>query len=181
MGVNYGAAMISEGVFHSLSDDEVKNSGINFSYDDHGHPELGKISKAHIFSQLVDNTLGKTWLKVKTRPVEIGYDTRCYTPIAFDRVYCSLLGFGVYKLFSEGITGCMVYVNTKGDVAPLYLKDLQDPVTGKIPPRLVDINSQRVQSVIDNMLHYITPADYEAAGKFLQNPEEYDFRKILNW
>jgi len=63
----------------------------------------------------------------------------------------------------------------------LYLKDLQDPVTGKIPPRLVDIDSQRVHSVIDNIMHYITPADYEAAKKFLQNPEEYDFKRILNW
>jgi len=181
MGVNYGAVMISEGVFHALSDDEIKNSGLSFSYDDHGHPELGKISKAAIFSQLVDKMMGKLGLKVKTRPVEIGYDIRCTTPIAYDRVYCSLLGFGVYKLFSEGATGCMVYVNTRGDVAPLYLKDLQDTVTGKIPPRLVDINSQRVHSVIDNVMHYITPADYETAKKFLQNPEEYDFRKVLNW
>ena len=181
MGVKYGVAMISEGVFHSLSDDEVKNSGINFSYDDHGHPELGKISKAAIFSELVDKMMGKLGLKVKTRPVEIGYDVRCTNPIAYDRVYCSLLGFGVYKLFSEGATGCMVYVNAKGDVAPLYLKDLQDHVTGKIPPRLVDINSQRVNSVIDNVMHYITPADYEAAKQFLQNPEEFDFHKILNW
>ena len=181
MGVNHGAAMISEGVFHSLSEFEVASSGVLFSYDDHGHPELGKISKAHIFSQLVDYMLGRIGLKVKTRPVEIGYDTRCYTPIAFDRVYCSPLGFGVYKLFSEGATGCMVYVNVKGDVAPLYLKDIQDPLTGKIPPRLVDINSQRVQSVMDNVLHYITPDDYEAAKQYLQNPEDFDFRKILNW
>ena len=181
MGVNHGCAMISEGVFHSLSDNEVKNSGINFSYDDHGHPELGKISKAHIFSQLIDKKLSDLKIKVKTRPVEIGYDVRCYNPIAYDRVYCSLLGFGVYKLFSEGITGCMVYVNNQGDVWPLYLKDLQDPVTGKIPPRLVDINSQRVHSIVDNVMHYITPADYEAAKKYLNNPEEYDFRKILNW
>jgi len=181
MGVNYGVVMVSEGVFHALSDDEIKNSGINFTYDDHGHPELGKISKAAIFSQLVDNMMGKLGLKVKTRPVEIGYDVRCTPPIAYDRMYCSLLGFGVYKLFSEGATGCMVYVNGKGDVAPLYLKDLQDPVTGKIPPRLVDIESQRVRSVIDNVLHYITPDDYETAKKFLQNPEEFDFRKILNW
>ncbi len=181
MGVNHGCAMISEGVFHSLSDEEVKNSGIQFSYDDHGHPELGKISKAHIFSQLIDNKLSDLKLKVRTRPVEIGYDVRCYTPIAYDRVYCSLLGFGVYKLFSEGVTGCMVYVNAQGDVWPLFLKDLQDPVTGKIPPRLVDIDSQRVHSIIDNVLHYITPADYKAAEKYLKNPEEYDFFKILNW
>ena len=181
MGVKYGVAMISEGVFHSLSEKEVINSGINFSYDDHGHPELGKISKAAIFSELVDKMMGKLGLKVKTRPVEIGYDVRCTNPIAYDRVYCSLLGFGVYKLFSEGITGCMVYVNAKGDVAPLYLNDLQDPVTGKILPRLVDIDSQRVHSVIDNVMHYITPTDYEAAKQFLQNPEEFDFQKILNW
>jgi len=181
MNVKHGVAMISEGVFHSLSDEEIKNSGIQFSYDDHGHPELGKISKANTFSQLVDNMLKKQNIKVKTRPVEIGYDIRCYPPIAYDRMYCSLLGFGVYKLFKEGITGCMVYVDLKGDVSPLYLKDLQDPVTGKIPPRLVDINGQRVHAIIDNVLHYITPADYEDAKKYLSNPEDFDFRKILNW
>jgi 6-phosphofructokinase 1 len=30
-------------------------------------------------------------------------------------------------------------------------------------------------------MHYITPEDYEAAKAYLPNPEEYDFRKILNW
>ena len=181
MGVEHGVAIVSEGVFHALSDDEVKNSGISFTYDEHGHPELGKISKAAIFSQLVDNMMKKIGIKVKTRPVEIGYDVRCFPPIAYDRAYCSLLGFGVYKLFKEGATGCMVFVNHKGDVAPLYLKDLQDPVTGKILPRLVDINEQRVHSIIDNVLHYIEPADYQEAKKFFSNPEDYDFRKILNW
>jgi len=125
--------------------------------------------------------MAKLGIKVKTRPFEIGYDIRCYPPIAYDRMYCSLLGFGVYKLFKDGVTGCMVYVNNKGDVAPLYLKDIQDPVTGKIPPRLVDIDGQNVHAIVDHVLHYIEPADYEEAKKFLPNPEEYDFRKILNW
>ena len=181
MGVNHGVAMISEGVFHSLSNDEIKNSGIHFSYDDHGHPELGRVSKAHIFSQLVDNMLEKVKIKVKTRPVEIGYDVRCASPIAYDREYCSLLGFGVYKLFIDGETGCMVYVDVKGDVAPLYLKDIQDPETGKIPPRLVNINSQRINSVIHNVMHYITPIDYVKAKIYLQNPEDFDLYEILNW
>jgi 6-phosphofructokinase 1 len=34
-GVSYGAIVISEGVFHFMSDDEIINSGINFTYDDH--------------------------------------------------------------------------------------------------------------------------------------------------
>ena len=181
MGVNYGAAMISEGVFHALSDEEIKKSGIQFSYDEHGHPELGKVSKAHIFNELLEKKMKAIGVKVKSRPVEIGYEVRCQTPAAYDLVYCSLLGLGVYKLFTEGKTGCMVYVDQVGEVSPLYLKDLQDKVTGKIPPRLVDPEGNRVQAVVNDILHYITPADYEAAKKYVADPESYDFKKILNW
>ena len=166
MGVEYGVAMISEGVFHSLSDEEIAKSGIHFSYDDHG---------------MLEKKVKELGLKVKSRPVEIGYEVRCQTPIAYDLVYCSELGMGVYKLFSEGKTGCMVYISQDGFVSPLYLKDLQDPTTGKIPPRLVNIASDKIQQVINNILNYITPADYEQAKKWVSNPEEYDFRKILNW
>ncbi|MGL4955830.1 MAG: 6-phosphofructokinase [Bacteroidales bacterium] len=181
MGEDYGAAVISEGVFHELSDEEIKKSGVHFSYDDHGHPELGKVSKAHIFCEMIEAKLKALDIKVKARPVEIGYEVRCDTPVAFDLQYCSLLGFGVYELFKAGHTGCMVYVNHSGDVAPLFLRDLQDAKTGKIPPRLVDINSQFVQSITRNVLHFITPEDYEAAKKYVAEPEMFDFKKILNW
>ena len=181
MNMDYGVAMVSEGVFHSLDEEEILKSGINFSYDDHGHPELGKVSKAEMFNTLLEKRCKELGVKVKSRPVEIGYEVRCQTPCAFDLVYCSQLGMGVYKLFSEGKTGCMVYISQEGYVSPLYLKDLQDPETGKIPPRLVDINADKIHQVIDNLMHYITPEDYEAAKAYLANPEEYDFRKILNW
>ena len=181
MGIDYGVAMISEGVFHSLSDEEIQKSGIHFSYDDHGHPELGKVSKAHIFNEMLEKKLKEIGLKVKSRPVEIGYEVRCQTPVAFDLVYCSMLGMGTYKLFSEGKTGCMVYVDPAGQISPLYLKDLQDPTTGKIPPRLVDIKSDKFTQVVENILNYITPAAYEPAKKYVADPEEYDFKKILNW
>ena len=181
MNMDYGVAMVSEGVFHALDEEEILKSGIHFSYDDHGHPELGKVSKAEMFNTLLEKRCKALGIKVKSRPVEIGYEVRCQTPCAFDLVYCSQLGMGVYKLFSEGKTGCMVYISQEGYVSPLYLKDLQDPETGKIPPRLVDINADKIHQVIDNLMHYITPEDYEAAKEYLANPEEYDFRKILNW
>ena len=181
LGMDYGAAMVSEGVFHALDQDEILKSGIHFSYDEHGHPELGKVSKAEMFNTLLEKRCKALGVKVKSRPVEIGYEVRCQTPCAFDLVYCSQLGMGVYKLFSEGKTGCMVYISQEGYVSPLYLKDLQDPDTGKIPPRLVDINADKIHQVIDNLMHYITEADYEEAKAYIENPEEYDFRKILNW
>ena len=181
LNMDYGVAMVSEGVFHALDQDEILKSGINFSYDDHGHPELGKVSKAEMFNTLLEKRCKELGIKVKSRPVEIGYEVRCQTPCAFDLVYCSQLGMGVYKLFSEGKSGCMVYISQEGYVSPLYLKDLQDPETGKIPPRLVDINADKIHQVIDNLMHYITEEDYEAAKLYLANPEEYDFCKILNW
>jgi 6-phosphofructokinase 1 len=52
---------------------------------------------------------------------------------------------------------------------------------GKIPPRLVDIEAQKPQSIINNILQYITESDYQAAREYVKYPEEYDFRKILNW
>ncbi|MBR1517024.1 MAG: 6-phosphofructokinase [Bacteroidales bacterium] len=181
MGINYGVAMISEGVFHSLSDDEIRRSGIHFTYDEHGHPELGKVSKAHIFNDLLERRLKELHISTKTRPVEVGYEIRCHTPIAFDLTYCSLMGMGVHTLFNQGCTGCMVYVDHQGNVSPLFLKDIQDPATGKILPRRVNVESNKVQSYVNDIMDYITPADYDAARQYLPNPENYDFKKILNW
>jgi len=181
LGIKYGSVMISEGVFHELSNDELTKSGIIFSYDDHGHPELGKVSKAHIFVELVEKKLKELNINIKTRPVELGYELRCQPPVAYDLVYCTELGIGVYKLFKEGNTGCMVYIDHLGKVMPLYLKDIQDPDTGKIPPRGVSIDSDRIQTIINNIFQFIKEKDYPEAKKYVNNPEDFDFRKILNW
>lgn len=178
-GLEYGVALISEGVFHFMEEDEIINSGINFTYDDHGHPELGNVSKSHIFNYLLQIKLKEIGLIIKSRPVEIGYELRCCNPIAFDLTLCTLLGIGVKKLFDEGISGCIVSANSKGDITPLFLKDFEDQ-DGKIPPRLVDIDSDMAQLFINNMF-YVQEKDYENAKQYLQNPADYDLEKILNW
>jgi ATP-dependent phosphofructokinase / diphosphate-dependent phosphofructokinase len=180
MGLDYGVAIISEGVFHFMNDQEIIDTGINFTYDDHGHPELGNVSKSHIFNMLVQQKLKTLRIKVKSRPNEMGYELRCCRPIGYDLSYATLLGLGVYKLFSQGISGCMVTSERTGEIKPLFLKDLEDE-TGKIKPRLVNINSEKAQLVYHNNLHYITKEDYRAAKKYVPNPEEFDFYKILNW
>ena len=76
VGMDYGAAVISEGVFHELSEAELSSCGIHFTYDAHGHPELGKVSKACFFSMLLDQRLAELKLNVQTRPVELGYEIR---------------------------------------------------------------------------------------------------------
>ena len=180
MGVGYGVVIIAEGVFHDLDPEEMKAAGVNVTYDEHGHPELGKVSKAVLFNDILVKEFDRLGLKVKTRPTEIGYDIRCQDPIAYDLGYCTELAMGVYDLYSQGETGCMVYVDPAGKSLPLYLKDLQNE-EGKIPPRRVDINSGISQNYYKYICHYITPELYAAASKYVAKPEEYDFRKILNW
>ena len=182
MGINYGTIVAAEGLFHEFKAEEMEAAGVKFSYDDHGHPELGKVSKAVLFNDLLEAEYKKIGIKVKSRPVEIGYDVRCQDPVAYDVTYCTELAMGVYQLFSEGKTGCMVYVDSYGNVSPLYLADLQDPTTGKIPPRGVDINSGTAQNYYKYIAHYVTEADYEAVRALgIANPEDYDFNKILEW
>jgi 6-phosphofructokinase len=180
LGIDYGCAIISEGVFHFMSDEEILSSGIQFTFDDHGHPELGNVSKSHIFNVLLQQKLKELGIKIKSRPNEMGYELRCCRPVAYDLAYATQLGLGVYQLFAEGKTGCMVTVDRNNDIAPLYLKDVSD-AKGKVMPRLVNVESSRVKLIFESNLHYLTPADYEAAKKFVKNPEEYDFHKILGW
>lgn len=180
LGIDYGVAIISEGVFHFMNDEEIIATGINFTYDDHGHPELGNVSKSHIFNMLTQQALKELRIKVKSRPNEMGYELRCCRPIAYDLNYATRLGLGVYKLFKNGLTGCMVTVDRTGEISPLFLKDVEDE-NGKILPRLVNVESEKTQLIYRNNLHFITKADYRGAKKYVKNPADYDFFKILNW
>ena len=180
LGVNYGVIIISEGVFHFMTDEEIEKSGVAFTYDEHGHPELGNVSKAHIFNLLLQQRLKLLGLNVKSRPVEIGYGIRCVQPNGYDLTYCSLLGYGVKMLFNKGVTGAMVTTNPKGEIIPLFLKDVEDE-NGKIKPRLVNLNGPKAELIFNEGLQYIKPEDYEEAKHYLPEPEKYDFRKILNW
>lgn len=180
LGIDYGVAIISEGVFHFMNDEEIIATGINFTYDDHGHPELGNVSKSHIFNMLTQQALKELRINVKSRPNEMGYELRCCRPIAYDLNYATRLGLGVYKLFKKGLTGCMVTVERTGEISPLFLKDVEDE-NGKVVPRLVKVESEKTQLIYRNNLHYITESDYKGAKKYVKNPADYDFFKILNW
>jgi 6-phosphofructokinase len=178
--IPYGVAIVSEGVFHFMSDEDIESSGIQFTYDDHGHPELGNVSKAHIYNLLLQIKLKQLGINVKSRPVEMGYELRCLVPSAYDLQYCTFLGLGVKILFDQGLTGCVVTADTAGNVQPLFLKDVADK-NGKVITRLVNMNANDAKMVFKDGLQYLIQEDVEAAKKYLKNPEEYVFKNILEW
>lgn len=176
--VHHGAIIVSEGVLHFMEEDEIINCGIKLTFDEHGHPELGTVSKAHILNVLLQEKLKELKIDVKSRPVELGYEIRSCAPTAVDMNYCTMLGMGVKKLFDDGCTGCIVVAKANGEFSPLYLKDITDPETGKVKVRLVDVDAQDYQLAFDNM-HYLKPKNYKKAGEFVEHPEKYDLEKIL--
>ncbi|MFA6950160.1 MAG: 6-phosphofructokinase [Lentimicrobiaceae bacterium] len=180
LGIDYGVVIISEGVFHFMTDAEIIKSGIVFTYDDHGHPELGNVSKAHIFNLLLQLKLKELKINIKSRPVELGYELRCVQPIAFDMLYCALLGMGVKRLFDEGLTGCMVVSGPNGDIFPIFLKDVEDEF-GRVQPRLVNMDGQKARMVYEDGVQYLCETDYDEAKDYVADPENYDMKKILHW
>ena len=162
LGVEYGVALVSEGVFHILDNEELRKSGVEFTYDDHGHPELGNVSKSHIFNLFVAERVEKARHSSQESPGRLGYELRCCRPIGFDLTLCTLLGIGVKKLYDEGKSGCIVSANSRGEITPLYLSKFENE-DGKIPPRLVDIDSEIAKLCFQNM-HYIQEEDYKKAS-----------------
>ena len=57
LGIPYGTVVVAEGVFHDLDPEDLKSTGVHMTYDEHGHPELGKISKAVLFNDILDKEL----------------------------------------------------------------------------------------------------------------------------
>lgn len=178
-GIHYGVIIISEGVFHALSEEEIAKAGIQFTYDAHGHPELGNVSKANAFNILLQKELKRLGINVKSRPNDAGYELRCCRPIGFDLTLCTLLGIGVKKLYEEGLSGCIVSADAVGNISPIYLSDHEDE-HGKVIPRLVNMDSEIAKLCFQN-LDFITSSDYEKATALLEHPEDYDFYQILNW
>ena len=179
MGINFGGVIISEGVFHHIDEETIKNSGIIFSYDEHGHPELGLLSKSHIFNQLLEVELKKLNLKIKCRPVEIGYATRCVDPIAFDLRFCTTLGYAVKELYDNGDSRCIVISTPQGEYKALSMAEISND-EGIIAPRLVDMQSQETKSMMRSF-ETLRTSDFEAAKKYLPDPENYTMKSILKF
>ena len=72
------------------------------------------------------------------------------------------------------------YFETK-EMSSSFVEVIFEDENGKVPPRLVEIESDMVQLFMNHHLRYIKEDDYELAKKFVSNPEIYDFNKILNW
>ena len=100
--------------------------------DRHGNVMFGKANIARLLTNKVSEKYKKrTGTSIKIIAKQIGYETRAGSPISFDVVLGSMLGYGAYKFFSENKFGVMVSVTDNFDLKAVPFEELIDPETLK--------------------------------------------------
>jgi 6-phosphofructokinase len=126
-GKQYGTVVLAEGLAELLPPSYL--GGI--ARDDHGHVSLGKVDLGKLVAKLVGERYeARTGKPKKLIGVQLGYESRCAAPHAFDVLLGTQLGFGAYRALAElDLDGHMVSVAGQLDLRFVPFANLVDPKT----------------------------------------------------
>jgi 6-phosphofructokinase len=138
-GKHYGTVVLAEGLAELLPDRYVGG----LPHDDHGHIPLGRMDLGKLVSEVVSERYEKrTGRKKKVTGVQLGYESRCAPPHAFDVMLGSQLGIGAYRaLVEEGLDGHMVSVSGQLDLLYVPFGELVHPQTLRTDIRFIQPDS----------------------------------------
>ena len=138
-GKHYGTVVLAEGLAELCTPAFLEG----LPRDEHGHISLGKIDLGKLVARMVaDRHLERTGRKKKLTGVQLGYESRCSPPHAFDVMLGSQLGIGGYRaLVEEGLDGHMVSVSGQLDLHYVPFRELVDPDTLKTEVRFIKSGS----------------------------------------
>jgi 6-phosphofructokinase 1 len=157
-GKHYGTVVLAEGLAEMLPAAQTDA----LPRDDHGHLSLGKVDFGKRVAELVGKRYEeRTKRKKKVTGLQLGYESRCAPPHAFDVMLGSQLGIGAYRaLVEENLDGHMVSVKGQLELKYVPFKDLINQTTLKTDVRLIKSGS-----------------DYHRLARFLETRTD----KILDW
>jgi 6-phosphofructokinase 1 len=157
-GKHYGTVVLAEGLSEMLPEDQIKN----LPRDEHGHLSLGRMDLGKLVAQLVTRRYEqKTGRKKKVSGLQLGYESRCAPPHAFDVMLGSQLGIGAYRaLVEENLDGHLVSVMGQLDLSYVPFSQLVNAQTLKTEVRFIKQGS-----------------DYHRLARFLETRTD----KIVDW
>ncbi len=157
---HYGTIVLAEGLAEMLPEGHFAN--MEGQLDEHGHLPLGRFDLGKLVAQLAQRRYEeRTKRKKKLTGLQLGYESRCAPPHAFDVMLGSQLGIGAYRaLVEENLDGHMVSVSGQLDLNYVPFKDLVNPVTLKTEVRFIR-----------------TGSDYHKLARFLETRTD----KIVEW
>ena len=151
-GKEFGVIVVAEGLAELMPDRYIKH----LPRDAHGHISVANLNLGRILAQLVAKEYARQrkadGMQRKVTAVQLGYESRCARPQAFDVMLGSQLGVGAYRaLVENGLDGVMVSV--KGQLELNYVSFDQ----------LIDL------STLITVVRHIDPeSDFHRLARFLE-------------
>ena len=157
-GKHYGTVVLAEGLAEMLPVSQTKD----LPRDEHGHISLGRIDLGKLVATKVTKRYEqKTGRKKKATGLQLGYESRCSPPHAFDVMLGSQLGIGAYRaLVEENLDGHMVSIEGQLDLRYVPFRELINAQSLKTEVRLIPQGS-----------------DYHRLARFLETRTD----KIVEW
>ncbi|MFM7040976.1 MAG: 6-phosphofructokinase [Planctomycetaceae bacterium] len=138
-GKQYGVIVLAEGLAEYLPAKSLEG----IPRDDHGHISISHVQLGRMFARLVAEEFKRqTNRSRKVVGLQLGYESRCAKPNAFDVMLGSQLGVGAYRALAErGLDGVMVSVSGQLDLNYVPFEELVDPNTLVTVVRYVERSS----------------------------------------
>jgi len=157
-GKHYGTVVLAEGLSEMLPEEQIKD----LPRDEHGHLSLARMDLGKLVAMLVTRRYEeRTTRKKKITGLQLGYESRCAPPHAFDVMLGSQLGIGAYRaLVEENLDGFLVSVEGQLDLLYVPFSELVNATTLKTEVRFIKSGS-----------------DYHRLARFLETRTD----KIVDW
>ena len=131
----YGTVVLAEGLAEHLPEDLLQD----VDRDEHGHISLGHLDLSKLVAKVVsERYLNRKGRERSVKAFQLGYESRCALPHAFDVLLGSQLGVGAYRaLIEEGLDGHMVSCSGQLDLEYVPFGELIDGTTLKTEVRMI--------------------------------------------
>jgi len=158
LGRRDGLAVVAEGVAAKIPPDQLAQiPGVEVGHDAYGNIRLEKIPLAAILEREIVRRFAERGESFGMVAVTLGYELRCAAPIPFDIDYTRTLGYGAVRFLLGGSDagrtrhgGLICLDNGRLHVLPFH--ELQDPETGRVHTRMVDVNSEHYRVAREYMI-----------------------------
>ena len=134
-GKEYGTVVLAEGLVTLLPEEHGDGARGHFSLNQRG---IAKLVAARVAARYLE----LTGHSKKVTGIQLGYESRCAAPHAFDVLLGSQLGLGAYRaLAEEGLDGHMVSVSGQLELKYVPFSELIDGTTLQTHVRFIERGS----------------------------------------
>jgi ATP-dependent phosphofructokinase / diphosphate-dependent phosphofructokinase len=154
-GRPFGVAVLAEGLGLRLPQDELAKAMPEVELDEHGHVRLAELELDRLLAKLVKDRFKERGGSITVEGKNVGYELRCAPPIPFDIEYTRDLGYGAVDYLKRTVgsdePGAMITIQ-EGHMVPLPFGSFNDPETGRVRIRQVNVESSSYQVAREYMI-----------------------------